>query len=1147
MTTQKGGMRMLMAAALLLAVLGLVGCGGGGGGDSTPPAPPPATTNDVTLAGTMNVAAPAATAGRTLAVSRPLLSSDPTDYTLYCVTFTDPPQSGTGAFDASGNYSVTIPDAAGLAVGCFITETATSTVAATVTFALSADETASGASFSGGTHTVSISFDADTGSATADVSTTASTPVAGSGTLTPADLVDEWSMTCAPPDGTAAGEAAWEACLEFVPPRIFVDVLTADVDTDSNGTYETTAYLMAVWRSLPTYEAANGAASPTHEGMATDAIPPAEVDLTSLTSLYTSNDPTNGANGGFAGLTSVPSWAWDGTNGYFTALGDDVEGWLTNNGLTYDATFDDPDGGSCGALNQSTPEGRQCLLLYLEYLQKQSEDVVPFDAPSATAAKALLIPRVDEEAWDVFVNAPSGDGTTLVVPFKETTASPDIRARYSMMDLEVAGDAIIANEYERKQSTKTDGSGTPCEYYHSTTITFTRQSGSATNLVGWFVSAEGNDCDPVPESSTATFKVIFSPLAASATMVLADLDGDYISGCQIDAWGGDVPSYRSTTLSVGSGTATVREYDYGTNPCNGPVEAVTEMQADIGLIEDRPTAWGDTPATLASVTVTSMTVTPYSDAKRDQFIADTAYGSASWTTGTPSAELVAGGQVTEYDGVAGPASHYDLFYVDPDGRLYIGIEENRNAYGVPADVKPGFAPVSASTASMSTLNGKSFGTFCMQDNRTEYNAQSRSQSFAFTGTTITVTETYHADTECDFAQRTVEEVQVLPAVDDSPAGGQPFTTRGFASPIVVTFDSTDLAFSHTVEVFDATAASAMTTDSAFGVGTWTAGAGTVPVGTTEYNGTDPGPSTFPVAFGEADGGYAFLIIPDAPSGFVPVTNGDGYGLVVKNDDPAIEIASGLAISDLDNTTWISSCENKGGGDSGYQVLYFDTGGLVNSQEFYFASSTTCEGASTTSTGSLTVAIDAPTPEVHGGFGEVAFASTSTGECGLVQVRGGLLYADFDDGPFGTCTGNYPASITSPPLERVVTPLTDGTLPVAAFSSCRNSGGTDELEMLRVFGNAVLVRNVQLDSTGGTCDGNVTDADFFAAQLTFTGTVVSTERGAATRVDVADPFFGDAMGTLLHLEQSGLYVGDDSGVVPPAYPTTLSEDAFTRRF
>ena len=92
---------------------------------------------DVTLSGAMSTSG--STTALTGLVNGQTTPVDPTQYSLYCVTFSNPPISGTGNFAADGAYSVTLTDAAGLPVGCFINDAANKPVA-TLTFEVGAGD-----------------------------------------------------------------------------------------------------------------------------------------------------------------------------------------------------------------------------------------------------------------------------------------------------------------------------------------------------------------------------------------------------------------------------------------------------------------------------------------------------------------------------------------------------------------------------------------------------------------------------------------------------------------------------------------------------------------------------------------------------------------------------------------------------------------------------------------------------------------------------------------------------------------------------------------------------------------------------------------------------------------------------------------------
>ena len=452
----------LVLAGCLVAFL--AGCSSSGDEDSS----------DVTLSGTMATGT-AAAARNAHSGRQTVLSTDPTDYQLFCVTFTDPPLSGTADFDEEGNFTVTIESAAGLPIGCFINEKITGTTVASITFQVGegdglGDGTSSSATMEGGEFTININFDPTTGTATTDVSEIV-TDDAEEPTFEPANLVGEWIMSCSEANTPAdlakcRGDGSESDDDDFEGLRVYLDVITGIKDGEQ-------LYAMGAWDGEDTY---------TDAGR-TEAIPEGELEgFTEVSSLSTEGSVSNAFNG-FTGQEE-----YNRNNN--TMTGDNILAVLERLGRAYNKSFDNEGEGTGECVDEvpdlSTMTGRYCLVRYLQELEDESDAFVPEPADSA---------------WSDYVHNAEANGSTPV-PFEATElgASPRIEGRFALMGLEFVGDTAVATNREEYAYMRFEEGEAVQECVKTFEVTIVMSFVDDETVKGRFTEAEFDSChDEAPE------------------------------------------------------------------------------------------------------------------------------------------------------------------------------------------------------------------------------------------------------------------------------------------------------------------------------------------------------------------------------------------------------------------------------------------------------------------------------------------------------------------------------------------------------------------------------------------------------------------------------------------------------------------------
>jgi len=493
--------------------LGISACDDAAPLDTTPLTPtPPAddiAANDVTLTGALTLATSTAPAVKILkrrSIKRNLplklnvvatttgtttpVTAD--EFVLYCVTFTAPPLVGEGIIAADGTFSVTIFDAAGLSIGCFINDKLTNTPITSIVFdtgvstGLDDASTDSSTAIKGGTHAMNINFDPDSGIAEAVVEVSAIETAVVATSINTTQLSGEWTLTCASlAEGNTAKEL--ELCNMFLreddstPDLTIPAALPLFINVIEGTLAGETVYAMSPWQSKAAFDACG----------ATEAI---NMDtLTNVSSVF-SLDPSLP----FSGMMSDASY--DATTHSIPA--DRLIASFVADGSTDMSLVSDPYGNPSdpysfsarcsGYTDISTVGFKAALDSTTDYNAKgcflQFASII-----SETSNKCY--PRISNAAWDSY----SQSGTsTSPIPFDKALggASVSVGPRFTLMPMEIKGNTAIATDYqayywsEYDQSTDTT---TDCASVHELTLAITPES--ATKAFGRFTQGGYDNCN----------------------------------------------------------------------------------------------------------------------------------------------------------------------------------------------------------------------------------------------------------------------------------------------------------------------------------------------------------------------------------------------------------------------------------------------------------------------------------------------------------------------------------------------------------------------------------------------------------------------------------------------------------------------------
>ena len=541
-------MKLSLSGALILLSAILYGCGGGS--DSNPGTPPgggSGNAKDVTLNGVISTNTTSTnTAGLVGKTASPIAASNLSGYALYCITFTKPSYSGTGNLIANGSgsydYSVTIPNAADQAVGCFIVDTANNnTVVSTVTFNTGGGMTgsSSGAALTGGTHTININYDPSSGSATATISSGLST--GGTGNYTSDQMLalisGSWDFSCPDTEPNTPGIQADPACSDAMskpdaPRHVYLNMLK--IVTDSG-----TLYGMGVWPDAKGFSECGG-----HEGMNATAL--GEIGLSAIGVSQVSS--TNGASpvGVFTDsnnkntvtafdqaalndyinityepnynearasisladlITAIPPTGGpveytDTWNDSYTTGHDNSDDWCPSNLIV-----------NADTLVGTTTDTARARICYIGWVTQSVAGRNP-----ASPQTQPCLPQVDSGpvfdqiwTWDntnsKYLNT---DNSLITVPFLINAGGVSLKipGRTGVLGVEVYGDAVIAHDSHDEQWTQWDDSThTSYECRSSEEIALEITPSSDTKASGHFIQRKWQHCDdgsatPAPTITT---------------------------------------------------------------------------------------------------------------------------------------------------------------------------------------------------------------------------------------------------------------------------------------------------------------------------------------------------------------------------------------------------------------------------------------------------------------------------------------------------------------------------------------------------------------------------------------------------------------------------------------------------------------------
>jgi len=546
----------------------LIGCSGAPGGSSSD-----VTLSGVISTGTTTVSTDGGVHKTTGGVSAAATSLS--GYSLYCVTFTNPPQSGTGSLtgpDSSGQYSyhVTLTNAAGLPIGCFITDS-TDTPVSTVTFNVvdssGLNSSNSGAALGGGSHTVNITFDPTTGASSADI-TSSDLDTTNSASSTDAaslltTMAGAWNMACPDPaptgvtngqDLTPTQYNALSACQKMLMTNYSYYDAVNSVDIYSwNGAGGMPVYLnfvsgtqggnpvyaMGVWPSQTQFTSCGST-----EGMSSTALGYHSVTVTGQTS---SGNPV----GTFTGIHTALAGAgpgnydivYDSVNNNVKVSGvlGTIEATLNGGGspvYAYNSNFDDSNGDWCTTATDGLPNfiansdlGRQERSCYADFMGWSLRDRAQSGSDPAAACAPVLDSNTLYQTiwnWDPTLNAGAGGYTNadanITVPFRTNLGgiSPEIGGRYALMGLELVSGAGIANDHHEDHWSYWDSSTSQtfdCKFVEDLSINMV-PAADGLSAVGHFTikdwqgcsDAAGNPVTTVPGSGDQfnTFDVSFA-------------------------------------------------------------------------------------------------------------------------------------------------------------------------------------------------------------------------------------------------------------------------------------------------------------------------------------------------------------------------------------------------------------------------------------------------------------------------------------------------------------------------------------------------------------------------------------------------------------------------------------------------------------
>lgn len=456
--------------------------------------------------------------------------TDLSNYTLVCVTFTNPPSSAIGNLNNNGDgtysYDLNLADAAGKPIGCFINNASNvpvTTVAFNITDGTGLNNSTTGAPLSGGSHTININFDPETNAASANITSAnldeSNNDTGSNATALATTMAGNWSLTCADNTDTDCSSFLEAGPGGYLP--IYVNIASGNQDGQQ-------VHAMGVWQSETLFTSCGG-----HEGMSATALGYHGVTGTNQTASSNSGSPAGNFTGQHSDLAGAGAYtlAQSGSGDVIVSgnLGT-IRTTLTDTvgtDIAYDPTFNDAwvGGGTdwCDNANTTLTDfnvdsdpGRTDRSCYAESLGWGLHDLFrddPVGNASLACAPSLDTGKVHEIIWAHNGSSFTNTDANINIPYQTHLGgvSPQIPARYALMGLEFIGGSAIATDHRVDEWSEFDGSTTKnCKNVNDLSINMV-PAADGQSAVGQFTMKEWRGCDGVATSNSfQTFDVNFS-------------------------------------------------------------------------------------------------------------------------------------------------------------------------------------------------------------------------------------------------------------------------------------------------------------------------------------------------------------------------------------------------------------------------------------------------------------------------------------------------------------------------------------------------------------------------------------------------------------------------------------------------------------
>lgn len=624
-------------------------------------------------------------------------------------------------------------------------------------------------------------------------------------------------------------------------------------------------------------------------------------------------------------------------------------------------------------------------------------------------------------------------------------------------------------------------------------------------------------------STTATATVTITVTAATGASAASDFTGAWVATCHPDGSGGNTPGSREEALSVtstGTNTGSYTHIDYqwtNNDHCKGTPQVVQKETGTVTLYSTiASTSFGT--GTQATINTTAQTTTVYDSSVASSYTSAGAYGTTSWTQGTPVSTLG-----KNYDGTAQATTQNQLFLVR--NGVFFAFNGDSSASGsFPTTMRPQFVKVDNATLTASGLSAytsKQWVGNCHVDQNQDFNATAWLErldlDFSGASPVVTITDTYYSQDQTNSSSPSVWSVSACDTTDAThPAVVQAVEVQ----KMTVSFDSTatqltnfglatrgtatlgTAAYSHTI------------TPSSYAVTTLNAANS----GHGLY-GTAASPVTWSLTMvdvtGKADSGSAaptsVKIAGVLANNHFYVSGGDdathspldSSGYPYYLDSTFLPRNNVTSLSGVDGTWW-KPCRPSGSTDSAvYEFEVSSTAGTVKHTEYKYAGSTNCSPSATVTATPTTytatpVSVTPTGSQIppRGTYAAVDLTVTATSDStvtvgshvclAMIRTRG-RMYVYVKSPASTSCaatdfTSAYSttAGLSQTYLGLETSPVTASTFANTSWKSgCQqdSGGGSDMRDYVQTFGSLTglgFVANDQTftySTTDGTCNGS----------------------------------------------------------------------------